>query len=139
MVSEPGWRGAVREGMDSAGKVRPVCAQQPATFSLPSFGHLFWETMRSFIICKNEGGETSLSCSESCTGWDHLSDIIESLGCSAGGSMQPWTNTYTYICEFKTLFVCLSEKQKHLERRKRDPGQSGRSIFEKQALCFFPL
>lgn len=106
VVSEPGWRGAVREGMDSAGKVRPVCAQQPATFSLLSFGHLFWETMRSFIICKNEGGETSLSCSESCTGWDHLSDVIESLGCSAGGSVQPWTNTYTYICEFKTLFVC---------------------------------
>lgn len=59
--------------------------------------------MQSFIICKNEGGETRLSCSESCTGWDHLSDLIESPGCSAGGSMQPWTNTYTYICQLKTV------------------------------------
>lgn len=111
-----------------------MCAQQPAKFSVPSFGHLFWETMRSFIICKNEGNETSLSCSESCTGWDHLSDLIESLGCSAVGSMQPWTSTYTYICEFQTVFSVLSEMHEHLE--KCDPGQSGISVFEKRALGF---
>lgn len=50
--------------------------------------------------------------------------------------MQPWTNTYTYICEFKTILSMLSEKQEHLERRECDPGQSGISIFEKRALCF---
>lgn len=42
LVSEPGWRGAVREGIDSAGKVKPVSSQQPTPFSLLSLGHLFW-------------------------------------------------------------------------------------------------
>lgn len=124
--------------MDSAGKVRPVCAQQPATFSLPSFGHLFWETMRSFIICKNEGSETSLSCSESCTGWDHLSDIIESLGCSAGGSVQPWTNTYTYICEFKTLFVCSLKSRSTWRDVNAIPVSLGGLFLKNKHFVFFP-
>lgn len=42
-----------------------------------------------FIICKNGGGKTGLSCSESCTGRDHLSAVIESPGCRAGGNVQP--------------------------------------------------
>lgn len=44
-VSEPGWRGADREGIDSVGKVKPVSSQEPIPFSLLSSGHLFWETM----------------------------------------------------------------------------------------------
>lgn len=41
-----------------------------------------------FIICKNSSGKTGLSCSESCTGRDHLSALIESPGCRAVGSVQ---------------------------------------------------
>lgn len=51
-----------------------------------------------FIICKNGGGKTGLSCSESCTGRDHLSALIESQGCSAGGIVQPTgLDKHTYI------------------------------------------
>ena len=73
LVSEPGWRGAVRRGIDSAGKVKPVCSLQPTTFSLQSLRHLFWETMWVLLSAKNGGGKMGLSCSESCTGRDHLS------------------------------------------------------------------
>ena len=45
LVSEPGSRGAVREGIDSAGKVKLASSQQPTPFSLLSLRHLFWETM----------------------------------------------------------------------------------------------
>lgn len=46
-----------------------------------------------FIICKNGGSKRGLSCSESCTtGRGHLSALIESLGCSAGGNVQPRTH-----------------------------------------------
>lgn len=34
LVYVPGWRGAVREGIDLAGKVKPVSSQQPNAFSL---------------------------------------------------------------------------------------------------------
>lgn len=51
-----------------------------------------------FIICKNGAGKTGLSCSESCTGRDHLSALIESPGCRAGGSVQPiGPDKHTYI------------------------------------------
>lgn len=54
LVSEPGWRGAVREGIDSAGKVKPVSSQQPTPFSLLSLGHLFWETMWVLLSARTE-------------------------------------------------------------------------------------
>lgn len=57
LVSEPGWRGAVREGIDSAGKVKPVSSQQPAPFSLLSLGHLFWETMWVLLSAGTEAAK----------------------------------------------------------------------------------
>lgn len=53
-VSEPGWRGAVREGIDFAVKVKPVSSQQPTAFSLQSFGHLFLETMWVLLSARTE-------------------------------------------------------------------------------------
>lgn len=51
-----------------------------------------------FIICKNGGGETGLSCSESCAGRNHLSALIESQGCRAGRKTQPsGLDKHTYI------------------------------------------
>lgn len=70
-----------------------------------------------FIICKNGGGKTGLSCSESCTGRDHLSALIESQGCSAGGDTQPnGPDKHTYIrtkVNLGDLSACsLKEKKK---------------------------
>lgn len=57
LVSEPGCRGAVREGIDSAGKVKPVSFQQPTPFSLLSLGHLFWETMWVLLSASTEAAK----------------------------------------------------------------------------------
>lgn len=57
LVSEPGWRGAVREGIDSAGKVKPVSSQQFTTFSLQSLRHLFWETMWVLLSARTEAAK----------------------------------------------------------------------------------
>lgn len=70
-----------------------------------------------FIICKNGGGKTGLSCSESCTSRDHLSALIESQGCSAGGDTQPnGPDKHTYIrtkVNLGDLSACsLKEKKK---------------------------
>lgn len=54
VVSEPGCRGAVREGIDSAGKVKSVSSQHPTPFSLLSLGHLFWETMWVLLSARTE-------------------------------------------------------------------------------------
>lgn len=54
LVPEPGWRGAVRERIDLAGKVRLVSSQQPAPFSLLSLGHLFWETMWVLLSARTD-------------------------------------------------------------------------------------
>lgn len=63
-----------------------------------------------FIICKNGGGKTGLTCSESCTGWDHLSGLIESPGCRAGGNAQPsGPDKHTYIHTYLRIFNGLSE------------------------------
>lgn len=69
-----------------------------------------------FIICKNGGGKTGLSCSESCTSRDHLSALIESQGCSAGGDTQPnGPDKHTYIrtkVNFEDLSACSLKKKK---------------------------
>lgn len=75
-----------------------------------------------FIICKNGASKTGLSCSESCTGRDHLSALIESPGCWTGGSLQPsgphkHTYIHTWIVEAWQWALCRKE---HLER-----GQCG--------------
>lgn len=76
-----------------------------------------------FIICKNGGSKTGLSCSESCTSRDHLSALIESQGCSAGGDTQPNVpDKHTYIrtkVNLGDLSACsLKEKRRweYLER-----------------------
>lgn len=53
-VSEPGWRGAVGEGIESAGKVKPVSSQQLNPFIPLSLGHLFWETMWVLLSARTE-------------------------------------------------------------------------------------
>lgn len=76
-----------------------------------------------FIICKNGGSKTGLSCSESCTSQDHLSALIESQGCSAGGDVQPNgpdKHIHTHKGESWRPFSVLPERKKkrweHLER-----------------------
>lgn len=54
LVSELEWRGSVREGIDSAEKVKSVSSQHPTPFSLLSLGHLFWETMWVLLSATTE-------------------------------------------------------------------------------------
>lgn len=71
-----------------------------------------------FIICKNGGGKTGLSCSESCTGLNHLSALIESPGCRAGGNVQPsGPDKHTYIhTRIRDTFQWALWRKEHLER-----------------------
>lgn len=75
-----------------------------------------------FIICKNGAGKMGLSCSESCTGRDHLSALIESLRCRAGGSVRPsGLNKHTYIHTWIVeAWQWALRRKDHLER-----GQCG--------------
>lgn len=75
-----------------------------------------------FIICKNGAGKMGLSCSESCTGRDHLSALIESPGCRAGGSVQPsGLDKHTYIhTRIIEAWQWALWRKEHLER-----GQCG--------------
>lgn len=80
-----------------------------------------------FIICKNGGSKTGLSCSESCTSRDHLSALIESQGCSAGGDAQPnGPDKHTYIrtkVNFEDLSACsLKTKKGGSTWRREDVG-----------------
>lgn len=124
--ASPGWRGAAGEGIDSAGKVKPV-SSQPTTFSLQSLGHLFWETMwvllsaRTEAAKKGEKKNPGLSCSESCTSRDHLSALIESQGCSAGGDARPdGPDKHTYVYDSK---VNLGGLSRPLRQRRRAPAE----------------
>lgn len=77
------------EGIDSAGKVKPVSLSAAHFIQPPELMAFILGNNVGFIICKNGGGKTGLSCSESCTSRDHLSALIESPGCRAGGNVQP--------------------------------------------------
>lgn len=50
-----------------------------------------------FISCKNGASKPGLLCSESCTGRDHLSALIESPGCRTGSSSSPVGRANTHV------------------------------------------
>lgn len=100
LVSELGQRGAVGEGKRFSRKGQACELSASHSIQPPELRAFILGNNVGFIICKNGAGKTGLSCSESRTGRDHLSALIESPGCRAGGSVQPSgsdKHTHTYL------------------------------------------
>lgn len=102
------------------------------------------------MSCKNGVDKMGLSCSESCTGLDHLSALIESPGCRAGGQCAAhWVRqTRTYSKEttcwnlsqdrVRDGIKCLFTESQRLFLLQTSPVPGGVGFrFGKSACCEF--